>query len=172
MRRQCRDKHVRFSRLLLIRPIEHIFSNILIDKAGEAHLSLPLRTHIITLCLCLVHGGERCIEVQVLGFGRIVCCGCTRDPARLLCNVPVQRHNHLFESILASRCVNSPRLPGQTQLHFQYSVRHCTSIRLWDELCGKPRLSDVNVQNFNSRCGSCCIVSDSLTQPSPKTHYH
>jgi hypothetical protein len=172
MRRQCRDKRVRLARPLLIRPIEHIFSNILIDKAGEAHASLPLRTHIITLCLCLVHGGERCIEVQVLGLGRIVCCGCTRNPARLLCNIPVERHNHLSESILASRCVNNPRLPTQTKLHLQHSMRHCTSIGPWDELCGKPRLFYVNLQNFDSRCCSYCTVSDSLSQPSPKTHYH
>jgi hypothetical protein len=172
MRRQCNDKRVHLFLPLQIRPIEHILSNIQIDKAGEAYPSLAFRAQVVTLCLCLIHGGESCIEVQVLGLGRSVCCGCTRNLARLLSNVLVERHNHLSESILASRCINNPCLPGYTQLHFQHSVRHCTSVGPWNELCGTSWLSDVNVQNLNGRGCSCCTVSDSLQQPSPETHYH
>jgi hypothetical protein len=168
MRRQCSDKHIKLVLPLRRGTIEHVISNALVNKASEAYSSLALDLQNISLCLCLVHGGERRIKVQVLGLCRIVYVA-TRNPARLFCNVLVERHKHFSESILAASCINDPYLPGRTQSHLQHSVRNRTSVRSWDELGRTSGLSNVDVQNFNRRRNSCCTVGDNSLEISLNT---
>jgi hypothetical protein len=161
MRRQCSDKHIKLVLPLRRGTIEHVISNALVNKASEAYSSLALDLQNISLCLCLVHGSER--RIKVLGLGRIVYVA-THNPARLFCNVLVERHKHFSESILAARCINDPYLPGRTQSHLQHSVRNRTSVRSWDELGTTSGLSNVDVQNFNRRGKSCCTVGENPSE--------
>jgi hypothetical protein len=103
--------------------------------------------------------GRTSHKSQVLGLCRVIYVA-TRNPARLFCNVLVERHKHFSESILAARCINDPYLPDRTQSHLQHSVRNRISVRSWDELGRTSGLSNVDVQNFNRRRNSCCTVGD------------